>query len=202
MSRSAAARKPKSKTEKIGATAALSGGGLLATCLLASLIVIIIVALTAEDPLLPQRENSEATAADEQARIGPAPARQLDEFVDLKVRRKDLHRVSPLLTELAEQQGGHRLQLHHATSTKYYALPSDTAQWLTTLDADNGKEAYAALGKTPPASNGQNLTTVAVHIDAPLMQRRLFFDVYRAIGVAAMIGLVTFVIGSGVVIDP
>ena len=122
--------------------------------------------------------------------------------MDLKVRRKDLHRVSPLLTELAEQQGGHRLNLHHATSTKYYALPTDTAQWLTTLDTDNGKEAYAALGNTPPASNGQNLTTVAVRIDAPLMQRRLFFDVYRTIFVAGMIGLVTFVIGSGMVVDP
>ena len=74
--------------------------------------------------------------------------------MDLKVRRKDLHRVSPLLTELAEQQGGHRLNLHHATSTEHYALPTDTAQWLTNLDADNGKEAYApSARRRPPATD-------------------------------------------------
>ena len=67
MTRSAATRKSKTKPEKIGATAALSGGGLLAACMITALTVIIIDALTAADPLLPQREDSEATAADEHA---------------------------------------------------------------------------------------------------------------------------------------
>ena len=176
-------------------------GAIVLAASLASVIVLIIVADATTPPaLLPMPESVPENPG--KTSIVSTPAQQLDDAVEFNVRSKDRSRVLPLLDQLAEQQGGHRLNLQDSYGVAHYVLPADTAQWLTGIDVSNGKEAYAALSDPPATDTAQPLTTVAITVDAPWGQRKVFMNLFlAAVAAVAAVDLTISAVRIGIVLS-
>ena len=177
-----------------------SVGALLLLGSIATVVATIIAAaVTAPEPLLlPERLQEPVAAA-----AVPIPSHHMNEIIHFQVRRRDFDTITPALTNVIKAQGGYQLP-SLAEGVKHYAVPEATGKWLATIDADNGKDAYAALGNPPSAvdSAEPKMATVQVQVECKLLQRPLVARIYLATGIAAVVGLLVTIFGNVSKPDP
>ena len=191
---------PSAEAPTAADTVASAAAFLLLSCIVTLVVTIIAAAVTAPEPLLappePWHESVGVAAV-------PVPSLQMNEIIEFKVRKRDSETITPTLTRVIEAQGGYRLP-PLSEDFEHYLVTEPTGKWLAAIDADNGKDAYAALGNPPFTGDGttSELASVQVKIEAPFLQRPLFARIYLATALAALVGLVAGLIASSHKPDP
>ena len=176
--------------------------GTIAT--LAGIVAAVAIGITAEitrpAPLLTPISASEKRLIEQEAKakIAKVPGQIIAGTVRIEPWRGDGANLHPKLEQAALSWGGYRLSPPGPARTVEYAVPESTATWLASLDASNGKNAYAALNE-PPATRpgaGGELTKVTVQRKPKIVQRqtpRRWIEIAAATSAA---GLVTILLSG------